>query len=190
VTDGPFKNLCLGSNWKRLVIAVQYETGATAEHASIVSHALVRELTIEANVSALKALEVRSHGQLDLDPIGTVDAILDAYAKTPFLDTLQKQLRFQIGSGSPLPRALPEARNAAIEVQIRQAWSRINEEFIYALNTRAINQRDYVQALHKISGAFEAIDRPRIQDAICKGNKNAFNDAVRKKKGLEEGPPL
>lgn len=190
VTDGPFKNLKLGSCWKLLADAVQNDAVASTECVAFASHGLVRDLTTAENLSALTALEACSQNQLNFDPVASVDAIFEACAKTPFLDTFHKQMQFRVANGTSLAKAIPQALNATIEGQIGEARNRFVEELLYARDTHKMNQKACQRALDKINAAFHGVDRQSVHDAFCAGNRNAFKNAASKKEGLEEGPRL
>jgi hypothetical protein len=190
VTDGPFKNLKLGSCWKRLAEAIQLEAVSPLECACVASDALVRHLTTSENCSALNALEACSRGQLDCDPLGLVEAIFDVRETTPVLDRLKKELQFRIANGSSLEEVTLQALDATIEDQIGEARNRFVNQLICNRDTHVMTQEAYQQALDKINAAFDVVDRRGIRDAFRAGNKNAFRDASGKKEGLDEGPRL
>ncbi|WLA47906.1 hypothetical protein QIH80_40930 [Bradyrhizobium elkanii] len=96
MTDGPFKNLDLGSCWKRLSEAVQNDAASPAECGGLASDALARHLVTKEHSKALHMLNAHlGRGQLELDPLGSVETIFDRCEKTPFLDAFQKELLFE-----------------------------------------------------------------------------------------------
>jgi hypothetical protein len=191
MSDGPLKNLKLGSCWKRLTEAVQNGVVSATECGSLASDSLVQHLATSENCAALKDLEAYTRReQLDFDPLGSVEAIFDAHEKTPFLDTLQKELLFRMANDAPSGEAIDRALDATIKNQIGEAQNRFEEECIRARDTGRMSPEACQCALDKIDAAFNAVERQDVCDALRTGNKNTFKDAVSKKEGLDEGPHL
>ena len=129
MTDGPFKNLKLGSCWKRL--AEQYRTTRhrSRKCGAVALDALTRHLVSKEHVKALQEIDTHiGQGQLELDPLGAIEAILDRCEKTPFLDALQKELRYRAANDTALSDAIAPALEAAIETQIGEARNRFHED--------------------------------------------------------------
>src|SRR5712675_3052091 len=98
MTDGPFNNLKLGSCWKRFTEAVQNDAVDKAERCALASHALVREILTDETRTLLADLRAYGHQeQLDINPLSSVENIFNGHNKTPFADTLQKELAFRLG---------------------------------------------------------------------------------------------
>jgi len=94
MTDGPFKNMKLGSCWKRFAEAVQNAAVSHAECVAFASDAVVREVLIGDIPALLRDLKKQSVcDQFELDPLYLVEGIFDSYSKTPFADTFQKGTR-------------------------------------------------------------------------------------------------
>lgn len=191
MTDGPFKNLRLGSCWRRLAEAVQNDAASPTECASLASDGLVRHLASGENCAALNDLKAYTRrDQLDFDPLASIEAIFNAREKTPFLDTLQKELLFRMANDTSLAEALPNALDATIKQEIGEVRNRFEEEFIRARDTGEISREVCQRAFDKLNAAFDAVERQDVCDALQEGNKNAFKDAASRREGLDEGPRL
>src|SRR5882757_1747537 len=99
MTDGPFKNLQLASRWKRFAEAVQNDAVGMVERCSLAGDALVREVLTEETQALLIDLQAyRSREQLDIDPLSSVESIFNSHSKTPFTDSLEKELAFRLNA--------------------------------------------------------------------------------------------
>ena len=136
MTDGPFRNLKLGSGWKRLADAAQNDASSTTECGLLATDGLVRHLATKENSAAVQELEAYTQQpQLDFDPRATIEEIFDAYEKTPFLDTLKKELLYRIADGTPPAEALDRALDAAVKEEVGEARNRFEEECILQLGS-------------------------------------------------------
>jgi hypothetical protein len=189
MTDGPFKNMKLGSCWKRFAEAVQNAAVSHAECVAFASDAVVREVLIGDIPALLRDLKKQSVcDQFELDPLYLVEGIFDSYSKTPFADTFQKELLFRLANQLPTELALGQALEATAIEQIAQAQSRFVEECIRACNTGEMNQEQFADTVEKIEASFNAIDRHSVCKALRTGNKNAFKEATSEKEDIDEGP--
>ena len=163
MTDGPFKNLKLGKCWKRFAEAVQNEAASPDECGAFASDALTRHLVTNEHVKALREIDAHlGRGQLDLDPLGSVEAIFDRCEKTPFLDALQKE-------------------------QIRQTRYRFHEECIRAQEDGEMSRDAAKMARGKVDAAFNTVDCGRVRRALIEGRKDAFEMDVGKSDGVDDG---
>ena len=188
MTDGPFKNLKLGSCWKRLADAVQNDAASLAECGAFASDALARHLVTAEHAKALQELDAHiGRGQLELDPLGSIEAIFDHCDKTPFLDALQKELLFRAANDTPLGDAIAPALDAAIDTQIREARNRFQEECIRAHETGELSRSAPDRVREKIDSAFDAVERAKVRDALLAGKKDAFEKDLGRSGGVDEG---
>lgn len=188
MTDGPFKNLKLGSCWKRLAEAVQNDAASQAECGAFASDALTRHLLTKEHAKALQELDAHSsHGQMELDPYGLVEAIFDRCEKTPFLDALQKELLLRSANDTSLKEAIAPALDAAIDTQIGEARNRFQEECIRAQEAGEMSRDAVARAQEKIDSAFDAVDSARVRDALLSGNKDAFESDLGGGDSVDEG---
>ncbi len=191
MTDGPFRNLKLGSGWKRLADAAQNDASSTTECGLLATDGLVRHLATKENCAAVQELEAYTlQPQLDFDPRATIEEIFDDYEKTPFLDTLKKELLYRIADGTPPAEALDLALDAAVEEEVGEARNRFEEECIRLRDTGKMSRHACQRAIGKTNDAFDAVNRRDVCAAIRKGDKNAFKAATAKRVGLDEGPGL
>jgi hypothetical protein len=188
MTDGPFGNLKLGSCWKRLVEAVQNDAASAAECGAFASDALTRHLVTKEHAKALEELEAHfGQSQMELDLLGSIEAIFERCEKTPFLDTFQKELLFRIASGLRPGEATALALDAAINSQIGQARNRFQEECIRALETGEMSRELAERAQKKIDSAFNAVDGAKVRDALLAGKEDTFEKDLGRGDGVDEG---
>lgn len=188
MTDGPFKNLKLGSCWRRLAEAVQNDAASPAECGAFASDALARHLVTKEHAEVLRELDARlGCGQLELDPLGSVEAIFDRCGKTPFLDSFRKELLFRIANDTPLADALAPALDAAIKNQIGEARNRFQEECIRAHEAGEMARDAVERAQEKIDTAFDAVESEKVRDALLAGKKDAFEKDLGRGDGVDEG---
>jgi len=188
MTDGPFRNSALGNCWKKLAEAVQNDAASSAECGVLASDALARYLVTKEHAKALQELDAHlDSGQLDLDPLGSVEAIFDRCEKTPFLDAFQKELLYRIANGTPLGDAIAPALDAAIDTQIGEARNRFQEECIRLQEAGKITRSAADLAREKIDFAFNAVESAKIRDALLAGKKDAFKKELGRSDGVDEG---
>jgi hypothetical protein len=188
VTDGPFKNLKLGSCWKRLEEALQNDAASPEECGAFASDALTRHLVTKEHAKALQEIDAHlGRGQLDLDLLGSVEAIFDRCEKTPFLDVFQKELLYRTAHDTPLGDAIAPALNAAIDTQIGETRNRFHEECIRAQEAGEMSRSAADQVREKIDSAFDAVECGKVRDALLAGKKDAFEKELGRSDGVDEG---
>ena len=188
MTDGPFKNLKLGSCWKRLAEAVQNDAASSVECGAFASDALARHLVTKQHSKALQEIDAHlARGQLELDPLASVEAIFDRCEKAPFLDAFQKELLFRTANDTPLAEAVAPALDAAIKDQIGEARSRFQEECIRAREMGEMSRDAFDRAHEKINSAFDAVESEKVRDALIAGKNDAFEKDLGGGDGVDEG---
>ena len=188
MTDGPFKNSKLEKCWRRVVEAVQNDAPSPAECGALVSDALTRHLFNVENVKALQELcNHLGQSQLDLDPLGPVEAIFDKYEKTRFLDALRKELLCRTADSEFPQDAFALALTAVVDKEKGELRSRLQEEFICAQEAGEIGSHATERALDKIDAAFDLVDSDKVSDALLAGAKDAFKNDLNNGDGVEDG---
>lgn len=191
MSDGPFKNLKLDKRWKRFAEAVQNEAFDSSACCALASHALMHEILTDSFRAILAALHAYvSRQQLDIDPLSSVESIFNDHMKTPFSDAFQKQVVFRLSDQVAPAVAVQQALEASIAEHSSDAKNRIVDECIRARETGEMRQDQYSLAVNNVKAVFGLLPKNEVCEALHVGNKNAFKDAVSKKKGLDEGPPL
>jgi len=188
MTDGPFKNLKLGSGWRRLAEAVQNDAASPEECGLVASDALTRHLATREHAKALQELD--SHlrrGQLDLDLLGAIEAILDGCEKTPFLDAFQKELLYRAANDTPLGEAIAPALDSAIDTEIGESRNRFHEECIRAQEAGEISPDVANRVRERIDLAFSAVDSEKVRDALLAGERDAFEKDLGGGDDVDEG---
>lgn len=188
MTDGPFNNLKLANCWKRLAGAVQNDAASPKECGAVASDALARHLVTKEHVKALNEIDAHlGKGQLELDPLGSIDAIFDRCGKTPFLDALQKELAYRTANDMPLSDAVAPALDAVIASQIGETRSRFHEEFIRAHERGEMSRNASDLARRRVDAAFEALDCAKVRTAVIEGRKDAFERDFGRSDGVDDG---
>jgi hypothetical protein len=191
MSDGPFKNLKLNRRWKRFAEAVQNAAFDHAECCAMASDALVREILTDGVLALLADLQAyASRKQLDLDLLSSVESIFNIHMKTPFTDTMQKEIAFCLSEQAVPADAVRQALKASVNEQISEAMNRIEEECIRAREVGEMWQDQFNHTVKQASATFNTLAIDKICEALLAGNKNAFKKAVSKKVGLDEGACL
>jgi len=181
----------LGKKWKRFAEALQNEAFDNSTCCALASHALMHEILTDSFRAVLAALQAYVNlQQLDIDPLSSVESIFNDHMKTPFTDTLQKQVAFRLHDQVTPDDAVRQALEASVSEHSIDARNRIIDEFIRARETGEIRQDQYSRAVNKVKAIFDLLPKNEVYGVLNVGNKNAFKDAVSKKHGLNEGPPL
>lgn len=188
MTDGPFRNMRLGSCWKRLAEAVQNDAASPGECGAFASDALTRHLCTTEHVRALHELDAHiARNQLDLDPLGAIEAVFDRFERTPFLDTFKKEVLYRAGNGVPLADAIVPALDATIGVQAGQARSRFHEERIRATEAGELSRSAADRVRAKIDSAFDLVKCADVRAALLAGEKDAFTKDLGISDGVDDG---
>jgi hypothetical protein len=191
MTDGPFKNMKLGSRWKRLAEAVQNDAVDQNECTALANDSIVRELVTPNNIAILNDLEAYAQrDQMDFDPVSSVETVFEKHPKTPFNDQLLKELTYRLSDGAPVGSALSDAVDASATGHIGETRNRFQEECIRLREDKELSAERCRSAIEKVNATFDAVGVQSICKAVREGNKNAFKTATNKKEGLDDGPSL
>lgn len=191
MTDGPFKNLKLGSHWKRFAEAVQNDAVDAPERCALAAHALVHETLSENTKALLVDLQAYvNRKQLDLDPLSSVESIFSGHNKTPFSDTCQKEIAYRLSEQTHPASALRQAVEATVIGLKSGARNRIEEECIRVRESGEMREDQFTHTVMQARATFDSLAIDEICDALYAGNKNAFKEAISKKDGLDDGPSL
>ena len=191
MTDGPFNNQTLTSRWNRFASAIQVDAVNSDERRALASDALLHEILTDDTSHLLAELQAYSAlRQLDIQPLSAIDGIFEKYSKTPFADTLQKELTFRVDSQMAPDVAIDTAIEASVSTQVGQARNRIEEECIRARDSGEMPQHQFNRTVAQANAAFDALATEEISHAVRTRDKNAFKVAVSKKDSVDDGPSL
>ena len=191
MSDGPFKNLKLNKRWKRFAEAAQNDASDHNECCGLASDAIVREILNDSNKAMLaEAQSYAKQAQLELDPLSSIENVFSNYSKTPFADTLLKEMVFRMADQAVPYDALRQAMDAAVRDHIREVRSRIQEECIRAYEAGQMGQNQFYRIVNQVSAILDSLPMAKVCEALLTGDRDAFKSAASMKIGLDEGPPL
>ena len=78
----------------------------------------------------------------------------------------------------------------SVDYQIRKAKNRIQEECIRLRESREMRREQFDRTVTRANAVFDTLPKGDICNALRAGDKNAFKNAVSKRKGVDEGPSL
>ena len=189
--DGPFNNLKLGRRWNRFAATLDIDAADDSEQRALASDAILNDILTEDFQPLLTDLrEYERRPQLDLDPLSSVESIFRSRSKTAFSDTFQKELSSQLGHQMTPDRAIGQALDVSVDYQIRKAKNRIQEECIRLRESREMRREQFDRTVTRANAVFDTLPKGDICNALRAGDKNAFKNAVSKRKGVDEGPSL
>lgn len=191
MVDGPLKNMDLGKDWDRPIEALENDAVDLDQCKVFVSDSITRELNAKPNISVLNKIKLyQQQSQLDIDPTYHIRKIFGENSKPPFIDQLEKQLIRRLGDGMQIEDALPQSLEATIIWRADEVKNRLQEKVIHSHEMQEIDQEKSQNLIEKISRTLDGLDVQLIGEAVLKGDKNAFKDAINKKSGIDEGPKL
>lgn len=190
MTDGPFKNLKLDRRSKRFAEAVQNDAEDHGIRCALANDAILNSILLE-NQALIRALvDYEQNGQLDLDPRTAIKEIFHACPKSEFSDHLQREIDLRLHEGQVSQVAINNGLDSALETGIGEFRTRTHEACLEAYRSAEMRKHQFDQFIEGSNQALQGIDRVRIMKALKEGNKSAFEQDVKKKDGLDEGPKL
>ena len=189
MTDGPFRNATLSSRWKQYGKDLVNDAVSSEERAAQARRSMLGDVDAKAIGSLLSTLkEDAQHPQVDLDPISSAEAIFDRYTKSPVTDTLQKHLIANLRDQIPNGHALDQALWSTVTEWTAITKNRLDEECIRARDLGDMSHEHYRKGIDRNQETFDGIRTNELYHALLSGSPSAFNQASRKKTGVDEGP--
>lgn len=189
MTDGPFRNAKLSSQWKQYGKDLVNDAVSSEERAARACHSMLGDVDAKAVGSLLSALKGHAESpQIDLDPVSSAEAILERHAKSPLTDILHKHLIANLRDRMWSDQALDQALGSAVAESIAIAKNRLDEECVRARDLGDMNNEHYRKAIDRNRETFDAIGTIELCHALLSGSPSAFKHAIRKKAGVDEGP--
>lgn len=189
MSDGPFKNLKLDSRLKRFASAVQNDTVDDKQRTALASDAIIHAVLKESPTLFSDLTAYLESDQLDFDPKATINAIFEGNPKSQFTDNFQKEVRLGLHDGKPPSVAISDGLESAVCTQIEEVRTRTQEACLEAHNSGDMWKEQFDRTISGTKAALRDVDVPQIRDALMRGDKNAFKSVIKKKEGLNEGPP-
>ena len=191
MSDGPFKNVALGTRWKRFATAAHNDAADPTERCALATDAIVHEILTEETQALLSDLFAYARAdQLNLSPLSSIEGIFHRHIKTAFGDTLQREVFFRLADHMPVSDAIDQALEASLDDHLRRARDRMEEECIRAREAGALRHDHFPHTVARANAAFDALPKHEICDALRRGDRTAFKTAASKHRGLDEGPNL
>jgi hypothetical protein len=190
MTDGPFRNSALDKRWRRYAEdlvndAVSQEERSAQLCMSLLSH----DIDLKAFSGILQELRVRlAQPQMTFDPMGPVLEALDKYDRSPTIDLFERSMRVQLLEQPSGTVALDEAVKELINNKVQIGKSRIDEECIRAREIGDMSQESYRKAIDRNRETANSVNRDALREALFSGKADAFKEASKSKKDLDEGP--
>lgn len=190
MSDGPFKNLKLDARSKRFAEAVANDSFDDDMRCALASDAIVNSI-LQENSELLRSL--RSYAQelqLEFNPHARVDAIFGAHRTSQFADHLHRQIGFVISEGVDPHAAIRRGLEEAVVACVGEFRTRMQEAWLEARETGGLRHNEVNDHFERIDLAVAQLNRQRIAEALWNVAKDAFQQDVKKKDGLDEGPEL
>jgi hypothetical protein len=189
MTDGPFRNAELSSRWQRYGQDLVSDATNLEERAMQACHSMVGDLDMKAFSPLLRELQAHAErAQMDLDPVTTIGTIFENHSTSPLTDIFQKHLIANLRDQIRTEMALDQALANTARDWIGTTKNRLDEECIRARDLGDMSREDYQKAIVRNRETFAAIKPSDLREALATGDRNAFNQALRKKAGVDEGP--
>ena len=189
--DGPFNNLKLGRRWNQFAATLDIDAADDSERRALALDAILNDILTEDFQPLLTDLrEYERRAQLDLDPLSSVESIFRSRSKTAFGDTFQKELSSRLGHQMTSDDTIGQVLEVSVDYQIRKAKNRIQEECIRLRESREMRREQFDRTVTRANAVFDTLPKGDICNALRAGDKNAFKNAVSKRKGVDEGPSL
>lgn len=191
MTDGPFKNLPLPAQLKKVVKTLANNAYSDEERATRICGAVIKNLADAGDLDLVAKLEaLAGQQQMDLDPRSSMEEVFRNHPQSPFADKLQQELIYAMAHDASLEDGLRQALPGAVEREIQECNNRIQEELVRACEAGEASRDQLDDAMQDLRRASDAAPLEDACAAIRSGNKNAFKVTASKKVDAEEGPSL
>ena len=137
-------------------------------------------------VAALREYDNRL--QLDLDPLGSIQRIIEQHDGGCLTDELARNLMANLHGQAPLAAALDNALIDVAEDLISSSKNRLDLHCIESRELGDMKASEYPTALARNRNTFAAIDAAKIANALEMGDRHAFAAGLKKKVGTDDGP--
>jgi hypothetical protein len=189
MTDGPFRNAQLSSRWKRYGRELVSDAASADERRGHACHSMIGDVDPTGFSLFLGELKTQAlHRQMDLDPVAAFETIFENHPMSPLTDALQRHLIANLRDQQSPDKAVDQALNSTAKEWISITKNRLDEECIRARELGDMSREDCRKGIDRNGATFAAIKPDELCDALKTGNYRAFNPAIRKKAGVDEGP--
>ncbi len=187
MTDGPFRNLPLSTAWKRYGNDLVNEAKSKDERVARASDAVLASANVDEISALIKALqEYADRPQLDFDPLGSIERILQGHSQAGLPDDLARNFMADISEHETLSAALDSALAGVTADLIASSKNRLDEHCMQSRDFGDMNAADYRKALERNGETFDALDAVRIANALRTGDRRAFSADLKKKSGVDD----
>lgn len=189
MTDGPFRNAELNSRWKRYGQDLVSDAVSAEERITQACHSMIGDVDMKAFSPLFGDLKAHAERpQMDLDPVSTVETIFDSHPTSPLADALRRHLIANLRDHIPIDEALNQSLKGTVKEWIDTTKNRLDEQCILVRELGDMKCEDYHKGIERNRETFAAIKPNELCNALATGNKRAFQQAVQKKAGVDEGP--
>lgn len=189
MSDGPFRNTKLSSRWKQYGQKLVSDAVTSGERTMQACHSMIGDVDMLAFTRLYDELKVHTQRpQMDLDPAAAIVAIFDNHPGFILADVLKRHLVANLGDSISPEKALDQAIDSTTKEWIRTIKNRLDEDCIRARDCGDMNHADYRKGIERNHESFSAVKPSDLCGALISGNKRAFDQAVQKKSGIDEGP--
>tara|TARA_R110000868_G_scaffold410363_3_gene698186 strand:+ start:669 stop:1244 length:576 start_codon:yes stop_codon:yes gene_type:complete len=189
MTDGPFRNMPLNAAWKRYGEDLVNDAKSSDERVARAGDAMLANVDIGEIATLVAALrEYDNRLQLDFDPLGSIQRIIEDHAGGCLGDELARNLMANLYGQDSLATALDKALIDVAENLISSSKNRLDAHCIKSRELGDMKAAEYPTALARNRDTFAAIDAAKIANALETGNRRAFAASLKKKVGTDDGP--
>lgn len=189
MTDGPFRNLPLSAAWKRYGEDLVNDAKSKDERIARAGDAVLAGANIDEFSALTVALqEYADRLQLNLDPLGAIECILQEHSQAGIANELGRNLVANLSYYDSISDALGAALAQTTEDLVISSKNRLDEDCMRSRDLGDMNEKNYRKALVRNGEAFAGLDADKIAGALRSGNRHAFSAALQKKVGVDDGP--
>ncbi|SER13468.1 hypothetical protein [Sphingobium sp. YR768] len=189
MTDGPFRNMPLNARWKRYGEDLVNDAKSLDERVARAGDAMLANADIGEIAMLVAALrEYDNRLQLDFDPLGSIQRIIEQHDGGCLADELARNLMANLHSQAPLAMALDNALVDIAEDLISSSKNRLDVHCIESRELGDMKAAEYPTARARNRDTFAAIDAAKIANALEMGDRRAFAVGLKKKVGTDDGP--
>ena len=187
--DGPFKNTNLSARWKQYGDDLVSDATSLRERVVQACHSMLGDEDPKPFSALFSALQAKAEQiQSVPDPISLVKEIFEGHPPSLLNHTFQRQLTANLRDSMSYDQALDQALSDTVVELIEIAKDRFVGECILARDRCEMTSEECRKAIKRNDETFSALPINELCRALVDGDRRAFNQPTRKKRGVDEGP--